>query len=122
MTFRDIAERYLSTWFMGLHGVKPQLTWREYLAAFADAVTMAAADLAGQATHLDPSVGVEVDVSTDYDPAAGNLTADVYLRMVGTPSYPAALGLLSFGLTFLADYEAYHVGLTVPLASLRELR
>ena len=122
MTFRDIAEKYIATWFIGLHKVKPRLTWREYLAAFADAVTTAAADVAGKATHLDPGAGVEVDVSTDYDPASGTLTADIYLRMVGTPSYIAASGLLTFGFVYLAEYEAYHVGLTVPMASLKELR
>lgn len=122
MTFRDVAEKYIATWFNGLHAVKPQLTWREYLAAFADAVTTAAADVAGKATHLDPGAGVEVDVSTDYDPASGTLTADIYLRMVGTPSYIAASGLLTFGFVYLAEYEAYHVGLTVPMASLKELR
>ena len=122
MTFRDFAEGYLSTWFKGLHEVKPQLTWREYLAGFADAVTTAAADLAGKVTHLDPGVGVEVDVSTDYDPAAGILTADVYLRMVGSPSYTAASGFLAHGLTYLADYESYHVGLSVPLDTVRALR
>ena len=122
MTFREIAEKYIATWFRELHTAKPKLTWREYVAGFADAVTTAAADVAGKSTHLDPGVGVEVDVSTDYDPATGKLTADIYLRMIGSPSYTAASGLLSAGLVYLAEYEAYHVGLTVPMASLKELR
>lgn len=121
-TFTDFVQHYLTTWFRGLHAEKPQLTWREYLAAFTDALTTAASDLAGKATHLAPGFGVEVNVASDYDPATGLISAELHLQMVGLPAYEASTLLLSHGLLFRVDEQAFTTNVTVPMDSLRKLR
>lgn len=122
MIFRDFAHYYLVEWFTALHTAKPDLTWREYLAGFTDAVTTAATDLSGKALLAVPGLGVEVDVSADYDPAAGILHADVHLRMVGPIPYTASVVFLQHGFQYLVDDGTYHTVLRSPMAALKELR
>lgn len=122
MTFRDYANHYLVEGFKRLHDEQPEMSEREYLAAFADIVTRAASDLSGKVAHLVPGFGVEVDVASDYDPAVGILIADVHLRMIGTAPYSASAVFLQHGFTFMVDDAAYHTGLRVPMDSLRVLR
>lgn len=114
MTFRDFVLRHLREQLDDIRASRRKPTIRDYQAAIADAVTLAAADLSGKVMHRVAGVGVEVDTSSDYDPSTDTFLVDVHLRMVGLSPYSASAAFLGQGFTFLADDGTYHVAMSVP--------